>query len=343
MSSAEVERVRQALPAICQQAYPALGSLKIDGLERISDGWECDVYRFDLEGEKQAEHVRRELILRVYLGHGAAAKAEWEFHVMRVLDSLGYPVPRMDAVVTESALGSPLTLMERVSGTILGLKMVRAVDDVELQPWLTLFCQLLVDLHRLDWRPFVSNPGEYMPLDAAMRWCSGMRHWIHTLGFSDFDEAFDWLEREAPRITPGRLAVVHWDFHPWNVLLRPDGTPAVIDWTSAEVTDSRYDVAWTLLLVSASSGQAARDAVLAAYEREAGESVKGLEYFEVAACLRRIASMVISLLAGSEVFGMRAGAEVQMRENLTHLTVAYALFQERTGLSLPIVEAELAR
>ncbi|MGA7671981.1 MAG: phosphotransferase [Nitrolancea sp.] len=343
MSSAEVEHVSRALPAICLQAYPEFGSQKIDGLERISDGWECDVYRFNLEGVEQADHVQRALILRVYLGYGAAAKAEWEFRVMQTLRSLGYPVPRVDAVLTDSALGSPLMLMERVDGSILGLKMVRAANDAELGTWLVLFCRLLVDLHRLDWRPFVPNPDDYASEEAATRWCTGMRKWIQRLGFNEFGEAFDWLEREAPRVAPGRLSVVHWDFHPWNVLLRPDGAPAVIDWTSAEVTDSRFDLAWTLLLVSANSGHDAREAVLAGYEREAGEPVKDLAYFEAAACLRRIASMVISLAAGSEVFGMRAGAEVQMRENLTHLSTAYALFQERTGLRLPIAEAELSR
>ncbi len=224
MSSVEIEHMRQGLTSVCLQAYPALQSQRIRGLERISDGWECDVYRFDLEGEEKSEPVRRELILRIYLGRGAADKAEWEFRVMRALDEAGYPVPRVDAVLTDSALGSPVTLMERVEGDILGFKIVQATNDAELQPWLALFCRLLVDLHRLDWRPFVMDPDDYRVADAPARWSAGMRHWIHSLGFNDFDEAFDWLEREAPRVTPGRLAVVHWDFHPWNVLLRPDGS-----------------------------------------------------------------------------------------------------------------------
>ena len=342
MSSIEIEHMRQGLAAVCLQAYPALQSQRIHGLERISDGWECDVYRFDLDGQEQGEPARRELILRIYLGRGATTKAEWEFRVLRTLDKAGYPVPRVDAVNTESPLGAPLTLMERVEGGILGLQMVRANGDDELRPHLALFCRLLVDLHRLDWRPFVLDPAGYRIEDAPARWSAGMRHWINSLGFREFDEAFDWLDHEAPRITLGRLALVHWDFHPWNVLLRRDGSPVVIDWTSAEVTDSRFDLAWTLLLISANSGERPRNAVLAGYEREAGEPVVDLEFFEAAACLRRIASMVISLQAGSEVFGMRAGAEVQMRQNLTHLSTAYAMFQERTGLRLPIVEAELA-
>jgi aminoglycoside phosphotransferase (APT) family kinase protein len=219
--------------------------------------------------------------------------------------------------------------------------MLQATSDAERERLLQLFCRLLVDLHRLDWRPFVSEPDQPHAQEAANRWVAEMRELSRSLGVSDFDEALAWLEEHASRVQTVGLSLLHWDFHPWNVLLRPDGTPAVVDWTSAAVSDARFDLAWTLLLTQASRGPALRDAVLAEYERLSGP-VSDLGYFEAAACLRRIASIVISLSMGSEVFGMRAGAEEQMRRNLGHLATAYALFQERTGLRLPAAEAALA-
>ncbi len=344
MSGTQTSEITDHLAAVCRRVYPGLRSQRVLDLQRISDGWECDVYRFDLAGETQTGPERRQLILRLYLGNGAEPKAKWEFRVLRSLAEAGYPVPRVDTVVAEnSPLGHPFTLMERVDGTILGRAMMDADSAAERQRYLSLFCELLVRLHQIDWRPFVADPDDYRADAALQRWVNGMRGLLHELGTHDFDDAFRWLEVRAPEIAPGRLAVAHWDFHPWNVLLRADGTPAVIDWTTSEVTDSRFDLAWTLLLVTSAAGEKTRSAVLKGYERLVGQPVIDLEFFEVATALRRISSMVVSLLVGSEAFGMRAGAEVQMRENLTHLSTAYALFQSRTGLSLPAAEAVLAQ
>ncbi len=47
---------------------------------------------------------------------------------------------------------------------------------------------------------------------------------------------------------------VHWDYHPGNVLLRDDSSAVVIDWTQIDVSDPRFDLAWTLLLVSSYEG-----------------------------------------------------------------------------------------
>lgn len=341
MTTQSEQQLSEPLAAVCRSTYPGVLRQRVLDLERISDGWECDVYRFDLEGDERGAPLRRELILRIYLGRGAAPKAEHEFRVLRTLDAARYPVPRVDAVVAQdSPLGQPLTLMERVDGAKLGDVMLQAESAAERERYLGLFCGLMVELHRLDWKPFVPDPDRFHPEDAASRWVDGIRGLARSVGVSDYDEALDWLAEHAAQVRPHGLSLVHWDFHPWNVLLRPDGRPAVIDWTSADVSDPRFDLAWTLLLVQAARGPALRDAVLAEYERLAG-SISDLPFFEAAVSLRRIASMVISLSLGSEVFGMRAGAEEQMRDNLGHLTTAYALFRERTGLRLPVAEAVL--
>ena len=53
------------------------------------------------------------------------------------------------------------------------------------------------------------------------------------------------LERSRPR--PGRLAICHGDFHPFNVLSGPDGD-VLLDWTAARIADPLFDVAFGKLL-----------------------------------------------------------------------------------------------
>ena len=332
------ERLEIALKSVCQRAFPAWPGQAIANLARISDGWECDVYRFDLDAEANGAPIRSELILRLYQGNGAGRKARDEFKVLQLLARAGYPVPRVDVLaVDDSPLDQPLVIMERIDGQILG-QLIEHAAEAEREPLLRRFCQLLARLHQLDWRPFVPDPGQYRAADAVPRWLDQTEALARQLNVHEFEPPFLWLRERATRVQTGQLALAHWDFHPWNVLVRPDGAAFMIDWTGVEITDSRFDLTWTLLIVQSTLGSAARDVVLAEYERSIGHPTADLDFFEVAASLRRTASIYISLTAGADKLGMRPGAEAQMKTDSTHFITAYALLRERTGLTIPAVD-----
>ena len=144
----------------------------------------------------------------------------------------------------------------------------------------------------------------------------------------------------APRTD--RLSVLHWDFHPFNILLRTDDTPAVIDWGNIQVSDSRFDLAWSLLLTSTYGDPSARDRLLTGYERAAGEKIEQIEFFDAAASIRRLGSILLSLSEGSEKMGMRSGAEEMMLARPEHIRSVYALLVGRTGIRIPEAERLLA-
>jgi aminoglycoside phosphotransferase (APT) family kinase protein len=343
MSEVSNDHVLSALAAMCREDYPSLHDQRIENLARISDGWECEVYRFDLNGLERDAAKRLGLILRIYQGNGAARKARDEFRVLRSLGLAGYPVPRVDAVYADdSPLGRPLTVMERIDGEVLGNAIERAAG-AERAAYLQHFARLLLDLHQVDWRPYVPDPSQYVAASAVGGWLAEVRGVLRSLNAHDFDEAVGWLEEQSGVIVTERLAIVHWDFHPWNVLLRSSGGAAVvIDWTSAQISDARFDLAWTLLLLRASLGREFRDATLAAYERLAGQPIPDLGFFEAAASLRRVGAILISLAGEAEKLGLRGPDEAQRRDSLHHLGVAYDVLRERTGLRLPIAERILA-
>jgi len=107
-------------------------------------------------------------------------------------------------------------------------------------------------------------------------------------------------------------------------------------------SDPRFDLAWTLMLVGAAEGWEWRDRILAEYERLAGAPIEELEWFEVAACGKRLFSVVVSLAAGPEALGMRPEAVELMRQQFGALRNVYQLFVARTGLRLRDVERLLA-
>jgi aminoglycoside phosphotransferase (APT) family kinase protein len=334
-----------ALQAYIANALPDRPQPTVSNLASISVGWESDVYAFDLESGPPEARLSEALILRIYPGAVAYAKSKREFDGMQQIFAAGYPVPRVLALERDaSPFGKPFVIMERVEGKMMWEPLFRSPEPQQSER-LALFCDLLVRLHRLDWRPFVADPAaieQAGPYAFADEWLAQARKSLSQFHMPDTDALLAWLETRRDRVPCARPAPVHLDFHPANLLLRADGSATVIDWTQIQVSDPRFDLAWTLMLVGAAEGWPWRDRILAEYERLAGAPTQELDWFEVAACGKRLFSVIVSFAAGPETLGMRPEAVELMRKQFGALRNVYQLFMSRTGLRLREVERLLA-
>jgi len=339
MSLADSEISSQLL-----RLYADRESAQILDLARISDGWETYVYSFAVEHGQAGKRVRRDLILRMYPGEDAVGKSAREFSAMGKLHQLGYPVPKVIRLEQDSALlGKPFVVMEKIDGRSMGAISDTSPMQRKLE-LLTLFCRMFADLHALDWRRFALDPslhGVQRPDETMRHQLSYWQGYTHALQSTAFDPVFAWLRERLPDVQSYSPSVIHMDFHPYNILLREDGAAFVIDWTNVDVSDYRFDLSWTLLLMSTYGSPESRDLVLGEYERAAGHTVEQIEYFEVAACLRRLFSILVSLGAGAEKLGMRPGAEAMMK-NVDHIESVYAHLRQRTGIAIAEVEKLLS-
>jgi len=336
------ETVQGRLQAYYAAAFPDRQGVQVGGLTRINAGWESDVYAFVAEYGPAGARQRKELILRIYPGNDAYHKSAREFHGMRQLRRAGYPVPGVLLLEREcSPFGQPFLLMEKIQGQEMWPSLFRSLPGKQ-RTLLTLFCELFVQLHDLDRRPFVDDAAGYdvegAPYVLVDRFLSMARSFLMRFSKPDFLPILEWLEARRGDVPCARPSVVHLDFHPANILLRDDGSAVVLDWTQVGVSDARFDLAWTLLLVGAYEGTAWRERVLREYERLAGNPVEQLGYFDVAACLKRLLSVVVSLSDGAEELGMRPGAEAVMKAQIGALHVVYDLLLERTGIWVAEVE-----
>jgi aminoglycoside phosphotransferase (APT) family kinase protein len=335
--------MQDRLQAYCERAFPAWQDVRVGELVSVSEGWESDIYSFDLVHGPGATREREGLILRIYPGDDARHKSVHEFRGMRQLRQVGYPVPQVLVLEHEDIpFGKPFVIMERIEGqTLWPVMFGPSVGGSRQRELLTLFCELFVQLHALDWRPFADvdelahceNPYTFVD-----HWLDRFRDFQARFSAPGFVSTLRWLEERRDGVPCSRPAVVHLDFHPANVLLRDDGSASVIDWTQVSVSDPRLDLAWTLLLIGTYAGAEWRPHVLEEYERLAGTPVEGLAYFDVMACVKRLGSVVVSLLAGPEKMGMRPGAEAMMRQQMGPLGRVYDLLVERTGIRVPEIE-----
>ncbi len=362
--------MRNRLNAYCARAFSDKQGVKITKLAHICGGWESDMYSFTVEYGPAGARQCEELILRIYPGDDAHAKSAREYRGMRLLQGAGYPVPQVLALKrVDSPFGKPFVIMEKIRGQMLWPLWFGSPEEKQ-QELLTLFCRLFVQLHTLEWQPF--DHAQDRPFDHAQdrpfdhtqdrsteqdtrgndrgspcvyvdRELDKIRAYLTCFPIPGLLPIVEWLEQRRDLVPFEQPSIIHWDFHPGNILLCDDGSAVVVDWTQVTVSDSRFDLAWALLLVSTHENETWHRRILQGYERLAGTKVKHLAFFEVFACLKRLYSVAVSLAHGPESLGMRPDASAKMVQQMGAIARVYDLLLKTTAIRVPEVEELLAQ
>lgn len=179
---------------------------------------------------------------------------------------LGVPSPRCFATAADAEGGQALVLMEDLRAA--GAKFCRVVDPIgpELARQ---FLTILADMHartwggRADGRPLEDiGTWQALPMDAGGAYARGQleaetwQHFMHlpralavSRRFHDRDAMCAALLRIDAYTRDKPQCLLHADFHLGNLYLRPDGSPAVLDWQQFSLGHWSHDV--TYFLVSA--------------------------------------------------------------------------------------------
>lgn len=328
-----------------ESKFASWSNIALSLMSRIGEGWENEVYSYKLEYEEAGESMCQNLVLRIYPGDGAREKSRREYNTMKTLDGMGFPVPRVRLLEPDLSLfGKPFVVMDRVDGRLMGDLFFESARR-KRRELLNLFCEMFVQLHSLDWQPFApyfSQRSARNPQLFTIEKISEVQEQFRSLEKSEFDPVFDWLRKRTPGIRFGAPSLIHWDYHPWNIIMKENGSAHVIDWTQAEILDFRFDVGWTVVLVSTHAHPWLARSVVRKYEQISRKKIEDIDYFEVAACLKRLFAASVSLTHGAERVGMRPGAEEVLKQHALPLKRVYAILQRRTGITIPAVERLLS-
>jgi aminoglycoside phosphotransferase (APT) family kinase protein len=208
------------------------------------DGWETYTYRFRIRSNASLlQRFRVPLVLRVFSCQKGLARARHEFAVQHYLRQYDYPVA--EPLILESAcdfFGGPFLIRQEIPGRTL-------LSTLQEEPWKLwqepmLMAQLQARLHSLPAPGFPRARGSLL-----YRSLEGIESAIRTLDLDGLKPGLDWLVAHRPDVRP-RLAILHMDFHPMNLIYLEDGSLAVVDWTEADVGDPHADVATTLMLMA---------------------------------------------------------------------------------------------
>jgi aminoglycoside phosphotransferase (APT) family kinase protein len=310
-------------------------------LDWVNDtGWESVIYAYSLTSGPAGDRRTERGVLRLLTGTDFES-AQREYRTLSFLHEADYPVPKVHGLGNDAdGFGHPFILMQRIEGGdfAAGFPQTPEDDQTPLRDFITLFRRL----HTLDWRAYgaiqdeLAPPGEvYYHFDRQMKLLIEM---AAQTGLTALDEAQDWLSEHRGRFRCEWSSLTHRDFHPYNILEDSEGRLFVVDWTSAEISDYRFDLAWTLALILAYGGKGRRDMVQGEYERQMGGKVPELAVFEAAAIVGRIGTVMMSLAVGAEKLGMRPEAVEAMRQGRVPLTRLYDRLRLITGMKLPEIE-----
>lgn len=329
-----LERLQQYLLSRYSEAV-------ISNFGLVNGGWECDIYAFHLAANQLKP---RDLILRLYLGQDGDIKAARESAGLRRLHQAGYAVPELLLHEADTTiLGKPFMIMEKLYGQGLWGALSMSPPDREAH-LLDQFSRLQAQLHRLDWQPFTEHAVRYTANPPAVLddLFTDWRESYARFGVTGFFAVLGWLEDHLSTITV-QPAVVHLDFHANNVFLHDDDRMSVIDWSQITVSDYRYDLAWTLMIMGDHGQPHWHDHILSAYTDAAGHPVEQLDYFKVINYTKLLGSAVISLQAGVETQGLRPESIETMKQQGASLQSAYQRLQAITGVTVPEVEEVLSK
>jgi aminoglycoside phosphotransferase (APT) family kinase protein len=327
------QRLAKRLEAYLESLYPDRSGVSVACIDEIETGWETELYTLEIDARRNGETVRDSMVLRVYQGEGAGRKSAKEYRLMRKLDGVGYPVPKVYGhEESRETIGKPFLLMERIKGTTLD-DAYRHENPAETRRGIDRLMALFAHLHRLNVAPFKGITE--LPchddlvqdnLDWYRRTAEGQIKWLKPV--------VDWLAERKQYIEPVPRSVVHMDYHGMNVMLREDGSEAVIDWGASRIGDHRMDLGWTLLLYTTFGGEAYRGPILVYYGEHSGEEVTVVEYFEVMAATRRIIDFATTLEGGADTVGLKPEVVDMMKESKEHYRRVHDLLTARTGIRL---------
>jgi aminoglycoside phosphotransferase (APT) family kinase protein len=261
-------------------------------MQPFGSGWETTIFEFAIETRSSSVPdlpIRSPLVLRVYDGTFADAKAAREGRTVFDLATTGYPVPRPYLLERNTGvIGDPFLIMDRVAGgpLFVAKSLPQAVKIFSLG--FIAFVQAQVRLHRLpvgqtnpeenllknrqDGRKDhpQDNPAHHLPRLAEQPGAHSTSSASETAPLLDrllgvvaeriayaplpgLADALASLRERAARYRIAPPAIVHMDYHPQNVIVRGMRVSGVVDWVSADRGDRHLDAATTSAILATSA------------------------------------------------------------------------------------------
>jgi aminoglycoside phosphotransferase (APT) family kinase protein len=224
------------------------GATYAEAPDALVGGYDTAIFSFRLSGT--AAPWDRALILRLFRPEHDD-RPRIEAAVQNAVADVGYPCPRVVLAGGGDRIGGrPYMIMERVGGRPL-IRYITSPGRMTLRATPVL-AEAHARLHALDAMVFRERLVANGLTDADLHCMTfeaefqDVAEIVAGLKVAALMDVLAWLEAHRP-VEASRV-ICHGDFHPVNVMLQPDGTYHVIDWTMIRFAEPEYDIARSVIL-----------------------------------------------------------------------------------------------
>jgi aminoglycoside phosphotransferase (APT) family kinase protein len=236
-----------------------------------------------------------------------------EARLLRALEGTPARVPKVLAVCdSETVIGSPFYLMERVGGEVIVSSVPPALDSVEQRGRIgEQLIDALIEIHGVDWRAAgledFGRPTGY--LQRQLRRFGGLWELNRTREIPAVERVGVWLEQHLPQSGPA--TIVHGDYRLGNTMFAgeaPARLVAVLDWEMATIGDPLADLGYLCMMwseggdpsgglrehlgrVTRAEGFPTRAQLIARYEAGSGRSMRDLRWYTTLALWKSVVFM----------------------------------------------------
>jgi aminoglycoside phosphotransferase (APT) family kinase protein len=226
----------------------------------IAGGFWASIYGFELAKSGLPVGWSGRLVLRVMPNR---ERALHEIIVQRTVADSGFPTPRVLHDGFDEALGGSFMIMpfavgrSPLSGLRVGslLSLPRLLRRLPVQ-----LADVALQLHALDPQPVAaalrdagfgeasaeSAGAETIQAETIHDGADSRLAMVESAVATDssgFDDLLAWFAERRPLRPP--LVLCHGDLHPFNLLVGPDGTTTVLDWTNGDLMPREFEVGFT--------------------------------------------------------------------------------------------------
>lgn len=244
--------LRDVLEGFIAERLPRDAEVRVGALERLGGGSSQENWAFEASWGVDGQRKSRDLLLRREPESGVVETSrDVEFSLLRALSRTDLPIPVAYWLDDGTVFGRPAMVVERREGRA-HRAALRDVDPLSLgEPGRLGLARELADLlARVHCAPLESETLVSIfgaaPSDPA---ASELNRWTIELDRVEMQPqpalrlALSWLRYHRPA-PPERLALVHGDFRPANILIHEGRTEALLDWELARIGDPIDDLGW---------------------------------------------------------------------------------------------------
>lgn len=296
------DQVRSRLSAYLARRSPERSVRSLGPLAVLAGGWESSLYTFARQEGEPGDARATTLVLKMYAPNARGSEhATREWRALTHLRVMKYPVPRVILFEPDARhLGHPFIVMDHIPGASFW-NVFEAADSAAQARLTRSFATQLVRLHALD--PHLLEPASLPahPYSYIEHELEQLRHDSASSPHAMLTEIVHWLEQRQQAVPCERPAILHRDYHPWNVLVDTTEKLWIIDW-DWQIGDARFDLAWTCMLMRRSNFDAFSSAVRDEYAQQSDRSLNELTYFEVLTTVRWLLNVLPSARADFREF-----------------------------------------